>query len=152
MLKNIKIFTNITGGIWSRCRDCLIGSGVSSSSFIILNRAFFVRGWGLCGAIPWLQNWCPCDVVRFDGHLGRAVAFTWWTSSYRIRRHRDKTAAFHQALWKIHEGDIIQAYTRRGSSQIKTGAKWNRPMKFNWLHRGELLHFQFYGSTWCWIL
>lgn len=28
MLKNIKIFTNITGGIWSRCRDCMIGRGV----------------------------------------------------------------------------------------------------------------------------
>lgn len=41
-----------------------------------LNGAFFVRRWGLCGAIPRLKDWGPSDMVRFDGHLGRAVALT----------------------------------------------------------------------------
>lgn len=53
-----------------------------------LDRALFVRGWGLGGTISRLQYGGPCHVVRLHGHLRRAVSLAGRPRHYRVGHQR----------------------------------------------------------------
>lgn len=86
---------------YSQISQVVFGPGAETVDWkmgFILHGALFVRGWGLGGAIPRLQDRRPRHVVRLDGHLRRAVAFARGSRRYGVRRHRNEAAAFHETL------------------------------------------------------